>query len=99
MDDGGIVGDVELLREAGATRQDRDAGSAARRQSLHFQVIEGDLQTRLKPALERLEAFEDTQAAMYLLRVSFSIVRATHHMRTTREGDRAGGLGSPGRGL
>jgi len=45
--------------------------------------IEGDLQTRLKPVLERLEAFEDTQAAMYLLRVSFSIVRATHHMRTT----------------
>jgi len=45
--------------------------------------IEGDLQTRLKPVLERLQAFEDTQAAMYLLRVSFSIVRATHHMRTT----------------
>lgn len=45
--------------------------------------IEGDLQTRLKPVLERLEEFEDTQAALYLLRVSFSIVRATHHMRTT----------------
>ena len=42
-----------------------------------------DLLTRLKPVLERLEAFEDTQAAFYLLRVSFSIVRATHYMRTT----------------
>ena len=27
--------------------------------------------------------FEDTQAATYLLRVSFSIVRAVHFMRTT----------------
>ena len=42
-----------------------------------------DLLTRLMPMLERLEAFEDTQAALYLLRVSFSIVRATHYMRTT----------------
>ena len=40
--------------------------------------VKGDLLTRLKPVLESLEAFEDTQAAMYLLRVSFSIVRATH---------------------
>jgi hypothetical protein len=45
--------------------------------------VKGDLLTRLKPVLERLEAFEDTQAALYLLRVSFSIVRATHFMRTT----------------
>ena len=45
--------------------------------------VKGDLLTRLKPVLERLEAFEDTQAAFYLLRVSFSIVRATHYMRTT----------------
>ena len=37
----------------------------------------------LKPVLEKLEAFEDTQAALYLLRVSFSSVRATHFMRTT----------------
>lgn len=45
--------------------------------------VKGDLLTRLKPVLERLEAFEDTQAAIYLLRVSFNIVRATHYMRTT----------------
>ncbi len=45
--------------------------------------VKDDLLTRLKPVLERLEAFEDTQAAIYLLRVSFSIVRATHYMRTT----------------
>ena len=45
--------------------------------------VKDDLLTRLKPVLERLEAFEDTQAACYLLRVSFSIVRATHYMRTT----------------
>ena len=45
--------------------------------------VKEDLLTRLMPMLERLEAFEDTQAALYLLRVSFSIVRATHYMRTT----------------
>ena len=32
---------------------------------------------------EKLVAFEDTQAASFLLRVSFSSVRATHFMRTT----------------
>ena len=37
----------------------------------------------LKPVLEKLEAFEDTPAALYLLLVSFSSVRATHFMRTT----------------
>ena len=33
--------------------------------------------------MNRLVEFEDTQAAAYLLRVSFSIVRAVHFMRTT----------------
>ena len=33
--------------------------------------------------MNRLVEFEDTQAATYLLRVSFSIVRAVHFMRTT----------------
>ena len=31
----------------------------------------------------RLAEFDDMQSAFYLLRVSFSIVRATHFMRTT----------------
>jgi len=34
--------------------------------------------------LEHLDAFEDSQDALYLLQRSFSILRATHHMRTTR---------------
>jgi hypothetical protein len=34
------------------------------------------------PALEKLMAFEDTQAASFLLRISFYSVRATHFMRT-----------------
>ena len=37
----------------------------------------------LTPLLEKLVAFEDTQAASFLLRISFSLVRATHFMRTT----------------
>src|SRR3954447_5778388 len=38
---------------------------------------------RLAEAMDRLEALEDSQSALYLLRVSFSIVRATHFMRST----------------
>jgi hypothetical protein len=38
---------------------------------------------RLKAMVERLADFDDIQSAFYLLRVSFSIVRATHFMRTT----------------
>ena len=38
---------------------------------------------RLQDTVNRLVEFEDTQAATYLLRVSFSIVRAVHFMRTT----------------
>ena len=33
--------------------------------------------------LEKLADFEDSQAALYLLRLSFGIVRAVHFMRTT----------------
>jgi hypothetical protein len=36
-----------------------------------------------RSTLEKLTSFEDTQAAMYLLRVSFGTVWATHFMRTT----------------
>ena len=35
------------------------------------------------PLLKKLVAFEDTQAASFLLRISFSAVRATHFMHTT----------------
>src|SRR4028118_1922898 len=38
---------------------------------------------RLLATVNRLVEFEDTQSATYLLRVSFSIVRAVHFMRTT----------------
>lgn len=33
--------------------------------------------------LEKLSAFEDSQVALYLLRLSYGVVRATHFMRTT----------------
>ena len=42
------------------------------------------LLSNLAPLLEKLMAFEDTQAASFLLRISFSAVRATHFMRTNR---------------
>src|SRR6478672_9840069 len=45
--------------------------------------VEKKLLGRLLDTVNRLAEFEDTQAATYLLRVSFSIVRAVHFMRTT----------------
>jgi len=45
--------------------------------------VEKKLLGRLLDTVNRLVEFEDTQAATYLLRVSFSIVRAVHFMRTT----------------
>ena len=45
--------------------------------------VEQKLLSNLTPLLEKLMAFEDTQAASFLLRISFSAVRATHFMRTT----------------
>ena len=47
----------------------------------HF--VAQKLLDNLTPLLEKLVAFEDTQAASFLLRISFSAVRATHFMRTT----------------
>jgi hypothetical protein len=38
---------------------------------------------RLESTISKLVEFEDSQSAFYLLRVSFSIVRAVHFMRTT----------------
>jgi hypothetical protein len=45
--------------------------------------VRENLFARLAPVLERLVEFDDIQAAFFLLRTSFSIVRATHFMRTT----------------
>jgi hypothetical protein len=45
--------------------------------------VEKKLLGRLLDTVNRLVEFHDTQAAAYLLRVSFSIVRAVHFMRTT----------------
>ena len=47
------------------------------------EFVEGKLLGRLQDTVNKLVEFEDTQAATYLLRVSFSIVRAVHFMRTT----------------
>jgi hypothetical protein len=47
------------------------------------EFVEKKLLGRLLSTVNRLVEFEDTQAASYLLRVSFSIVRAVHFMRTT----------------
>ena len=46
-------------------------------------VVEGSLIGRLTNTVAKLVAFEDSQAAAYLLRVSYSIVRAVHFLRTT----------------
>ena len=45
--------------------------------------VESKLLGRLQSTVNKLVDFEDTQAATYLLRVSFSIVRAVHFIRTT----------------
>src|SRR3982751_1408328 len=47
------------------------------------EFVEKKLLGRLQQTVNRLVDFEDTQAATYLLRVSFSVVRAVHFMRTT----------------
>ena len=47
------------------------------------EIVEAKLLGRLQDTVNRLVDFEDTQAATYLLRVSYSIVRAVHFIRTT----------------
>jgi hypothetical protein len=131
MDDGGIIGDVELLKKVWELLQSRgpelglhlnpskcewlwldpqctdpcpirlDGVSEENQVKLipHSQIqmlgvplgndvfvsefVEAKLLGRLSKTVERLVEFEDTQAATYLLRVSFSIVQAVHFMRTT----------------
>jgi hypothetical protein len=45
--------------------------------------VEKKLLGRLQCTVDKLVDFEDSQASSYLLRVSYSIVRAVHFMRTT----------------
>ena len=47
------------------------------------QFVEKKLIGRLHETVAKLVDFEDAQSACYLLRVSYSIVRAVHFMRTT----------------
>jgi len=51
-----------------------------------FMVVSGGEEQsfgRLDKVMLKLVAFEDSQAALFLLRISFSIVRAVHFMRST----------------
>ena len=45
--------------------------------------VKRDLLDTAEGVMSKLIDFEDTQAAIYLLRLSFGIVRANHFMRTT----------------
>ena len=47
------------------------------------QFVDKKLLGRLQNTVDKLVAFDDSQASSYLLRVSYSIVRAVHFMRTT----------------
>ena len=47
------------------------------------QFVEGKLLKTTAHVMSKLMEFDDAQAAMYLLRISYSIVRANHFMRTT----------------
>lgn len=46
----------------------------------------GKVLGKARPIMDMLATFEDTQVAYFLLRSSYSIVRATHFMRTTPPG-------------
>src|SRR3569832_1415384 len=48
-----------------------------------YQYVEGELLPTAQKVMAKLAGFEDSQIAMYLLRLSYSIVRANHFMRTT----------------
>ena len=60
--------------------------------------VEKKLLGRLQDTIVKLIDFEDIQAATYLLRISYSIVRAVHFMRTTplkqwkEQGDKFDGM-------
>jgi hypothetical protein len=131
MDDGGIVGDVELLSKAweilksrgpalglhlnpskcewswldescdlpcpiqldGVREEDQVKlvptseiqmlGVPLGNDAFTSAFVEKKLFSRLNTTVGQLVEFEDTQSALFLLRVSYSIVRAVHFMRTT----------------
>jgi hypothetical protein len=45
--------------------------------------VKKKLLSRLDVTMQKLVEFEDSQAALFLLRISFSVVRAVHFMRST----------------
>ena len=45
--------------------------------------VKKKLLSRLDSTMQKLVEFEDSQAALFLLRISFSITRAVHFMRST----------------
>ena len=47
------------------------------------EFVKKKLLGRLDDTMQKLVEFEDSQAALFLLRISFSVVRAVHFMRTT----------------
>ena len=51
--------------------------------SFSASFVEEKLFSRGQRAMERLRELDDSQSAMFLLRTSYGIVRATHFMRTT----------------
>jgi len=55
--------------------------------SFSASFVEGKLFSRVQKAMERLRELDDSQSAMFLLRISYGIVRATHFMRTTSLGE------------
>ena len=124
MDDGGIIGDVELLKKVWVILESKGPALGLHLNASkcewswlnpecnlpcpiakeiifvpHSKIqmlgvplgsaefvsgyVEEDLLGRLQKTVDKLMDFEDTQAASYLLRVSYSIVRAVHFMRTT----------------
>ena len=131
MDDGGIIGDVELLKKVWHLLQTRGPAlglhlnaakcewswlnpacmdpcpirltDVAQEKQIQLvphseiqmlgvplgsdefvaNIVQKKLIGNLQATINRLVEFEDTQSATYLLRVSFSIVRAVHFMRTT----------------
>ena len=123
MDDGGIIGDVELLKKVWSLLKDRgpEFGLVLNPSKCEWSWLDPDrtdpcpidgvafvphseiqmlgvplgcdgfvsdfvdkkLLGRLQETVNKLVDFEDSQAASYLLRVSYSIVRAVHFMRTT----------------
>ena len=52
-------------------------------QAKNAEFVQRKLFSRLDKTVDRLKDFDDSQSAFFLLRVSFSIVRAVHFMRTT----------------